>query len=337
MKKIGKIVLLTFALVLLINTALASGTGAGTAILAKAVSLNVHFVDQGGSSQSKSAATDGISDWTQSVKAIHGLDPQTALCPAITGFAEANHGPYQGLAAASNYVFDLSFRNRSNESVTTDVIAAMTQAGSRWSITDSAEKTIIEDQIEHYFVTVNSGTALAFERVTINVTASITAVPSTTKNVVSYNAFANAVGDMQNGAYGGIDNIAYYYILEAEGFDLTVVTRSVEITAPTGYTGNPNDPVPGAKVKYTIAVKNNSSSVATAVDISDVIPNSCHLYFNDTPTVEGEVNNHWVAGIDGTSFSPTVNTTAGGATVTFMDVNISANATITLNYTVTID
>jgi uncharacterized repeat protein (TIGR01451 family) len=325
---------------MLTGTALASGTAAGTVIQAKAVSLNVHFVDGAGVAQSKSAAADLlVEDWTEEVAAIHGLLPGTVLCPAIAAFAEANHGVYDALPAASDYVFNLTFRNRSNESVTADVEAALIQAGARWSITDTAAQTIVEDSIGQYYVTVNSGTALAFERVTVNITASITEVPSVTKNVVSYNVFDGAIGDNANGGYGGDDDIPYYYILEAEGFDLSVITRSVEITSPQlkGYTGGANDPVPGAKIKYTIAVKNNSSSVATAVDISDVIPNNCHLYFNDTPTVEGEVNDHWVAGTDGTGFDPTSNATAAGATITFKDINISANETITLNYTVTID
>lgn len=338
-KKARVIVSFLCLFVMLTGTVLASGTLAGTSILAKAVSLNVHYTTQGGVATQNSAAANGIEDWIEEVDAIHGLQPGTVFCPAIGTFAEANHGPYDALPAASDYVFNLTFRNRSNESVTADVEAALTQAGARWSIADTAAQTIVEDGLGQYYVTVNSGTALAFERVTVNITASITAVPSVTKNVVSYNVFDGAIGDNANGGYGGDDDIPYYYILEAEGFNLTVVTRAVEITSPQikGYGGGAHDPVPGSKVKYTIAVKNNSSSVATLVDISDVIPNNCHLYFNDAPTVEGEVNDHWVAMDDGSTFEPTSNTTAAGTTVTFKDINISPNYTITLNYTVTID
>lgn len=337
MRKIKGLILCFLFSVMFITALQASGTGAGVTITAPSTDLKIVYGDGSGGSTTKNASIDGINDWASEVKAVHGLLPGEISCPTIVGFTGANHGPYIGITGNQEYAISFTYNNRSNESITADIAAAVLGGGGRWTVADTSELNVDEDQNKTFFVTINVGNALAFERITVNITASITAVPSTTKNVVSYNAFENAVGDMQNGAYGGIDDIFNYYVLEAQGFNLSVVSRSVEVIAPTsrGYNGGANDPVPGAKIKYSIAVRNDGSTVATNVDISDKIPNNCHLYFNDTPEVLGERNNHWVAEPDG--FAPTLNTTAAGTVITFNDVNISPNNTVTLSYTVTID
>jgi uncharacterized repeat protein (TIGR01451 family) len=86
-----------------------------------------------------------------------------------------------------------------------------------------------------------------------------------------------------------VDDISHFYVLEAEDYDLEFVQRTSEVRAPTirGYTGNISDPVPGSKIIYTIVFKNNSTGKAMNVQIRDKIPNNCHLYYNDTPSVEG--------------------------------------------------
>jgi len=337
MKRIMKLLLGFLVVVVLTNALLASGTGAGTPIQAPSVNLKVTYTDGVGNSVTKNASADAVGDWAESVKAIHGLVAGDILCPDLAGFVATTH-LYTGVTANENYLFSFSFTNRSNEAVTADAAVVLAQNGTRWSMIDDPAKVIAEDAVQTFLITVNSGTAIAFQRVTLNVTTSITAVPSVTKNVVSYNAWTAAVGAAgDTGVYGGVDNIFNYYVLEAQGFELTVLSRTAEITAPVanGYAGLITDPVPGAKIKYTIAVRNDSSSVATDVDISDIIPNNCHLFFTDTPTVANEVANHWTALPAG--FVPTANTTAGGQTISFMNINISPNAVLTLNYTVTID
>ncbi len=332
-----KIILFSLLLLILASVTLASGTKAGSPITATSTNIVLRYSDGGSGEVSKNAKSDLIADWRQTIKAIHGLLPGDITCPQLAGFAKDTR-VYTNVTANVDYVFSFTYYNRSNENVTADAVTVFNQPASRWSYIDPAARRIVEDEAVTYKVTVNSGTAIANEKVTLNVTASITAVESGmgNLNVVSYNVFENVVSsDMQLGAYGGVNDIFNFYVLQAQGFSLTIITRNIDITVPSGYTGGAHDPVPGAKLTYTIVLRNNNTSVATNVDIFDNIPSNCHLYYTDVPTVLGEVRNLWNAG--GGGFTPTGNTVPGGSLITFNDVNISGNHTITLNYAVTID
>lgn len=307
-----KLLIVTGLVLMLTSAVYASGTAANTTIEALGSNIVVSFT--GGST-----AGGVTQNWSGSVLAIHGL-----LENNITGGTNRTD-----VAVGADQTFAFEYRNRSNQAVVVRMDSTLTQAAARWSMTDDATKNIAEDALETFTAIVNADTPEALELVTLDVTTLIESAANMPLNVVSYNAFANAVGDMQNGAYGGLGTFSHQYTLQAQGYDrISVVSRAAAIDGAQG-----TAVIPGAKILYTITVRNDSSSVATDISIADVIPNSCHLYFNDAPAVIGEVGDTWTTA----GFAPQANTTAAGATVTFSGLDIPANSTITLSYTVTID
>lgn len=327
LKKRGIFICLALILICL-NVLNASGVAAGTIINASSQNVQLSFTEAG-TTNIKLASDFDIDDWETKVLAIHGLLPGTATS-TLPGFSEET--PFYNNVTPDSYVFTFPVINRSNESVTIDITATHNQETTHWLLANSDAVFCPEDQMATFVVTLSASVLEALERVTLNTTVTLTETPST-KNIVSYNMFDMAVGAMANGGYGGTENVSYLYTLQAVGFNLEILSKTFVVTHPSGDLSG-EEPFPGSKITYTVVVKNNSVSNALNVSLNDVIPNNCHLYFDDMPTVAG-ASNLWEAADD---FSPTVNaTTGGGEIITFGNINIDADKKITLNYTVTVD
>lgn len=308
MKKIiGSLLVLT----LLCSSVFASGTLRGTVINALASDIVLNYAGN-----TKDATADGIADASQIVAAIHGLLETQADAPvALTGLVDGT------------YDFAFSYMNRSNGDVDVDITRVFTpDARGHWTVTgDAGIKAIAEDAVVQWTIAVVGASLESLEAATLSVTAKIQGADL---NVVSYNAFVGAVGDMQGGAYGGTDAINHVYRLEALGADVTILSRTAAITDPL----SGSNPIPGAKIKYTVVIQNNNSARIVGAQIADKVPNSCHFYDVDVPTVVGTEN-------DATVALPTLTAATGtaGADIVFSNMDIPANGTVTLDYTVTID
>ena len=125
-------------------------------------------------------------------------------------------------------------------------------------------------------------------------------------------------------------NYNYSFVLQAEGYNVKVVTRNFTIAMPDGYTGVTENIVPGAKITYTIVMQNLSNSIANDIILADKVPNNCHVFVTDaacTPNVIGA--NSWVWQ------GATQNANTAGA-IQF-DMTIPGSGTVTASYVVTVD
>jgi len=171
--------------------------------------------------------------------------------------------------------------------------------------------------------------ALALEEVTLNVTVELSG-----ETAVDYTRFSNAYAGatyQDEGNYGGAQSMGpFIFKLEAEGYSILVVDRQLTINAPAGYSGDAADAIPGSKIKYFIVLKNESTAVATSINLTDVIPDNCHLYYTDLPSVTGAASYEWQGAEDNDATSQTADA------VKYV-ITIPAEGTITASYTVTID
>ncbi len=303
-KLIGSLLVLT----ILCSAVFASGTRVNTIINAVAADIVLNYAGN-----TKNATADGLTDITSNVAAIHGLLETQANVPAL--LTDLVDGTYN---------FDFAYLNRSNDDVIVDINQVFTpDARGHWTVSaDEGTKNILEDQIATWNIAVVGALLESLEPATLSVTAKI---QGGGLNVVSYNAFAGAVGDMLGGAYGGTDAIAHTYSLIALGADVTILSRTSVITDPL----LGSNPIPGAKIKYTVVVQNNNAARIVGAEITDRVPNNCHFYDTDAATITGTEN-------DLTVVKPT-GTGAAGTAITYSNMNIGPNATLTMEYTVTID
>jgi uncharacterized repeat protein (TIGR01451 family) len=118
----------------------------------------------------------------------------------------------------------------------------------------------------------------------------------------------------------------YTFVLLAEGYTVKVLSRTVTVNAPNGTA----QLLPGAKIKYDITVQNLGGSIATSVNIKDLIPANCHLYYTDAPTVVGTTEWAWLGATDNAATNATTDAVK-------YEITIPALTTVTASYTVTLD
>ncbi len=334
MKNKFKILILSILLIALASNLLhASGTEAGSRIIAVSTNIEVIFTDSEGAAASKDASTDGIPDNIQTLLEINGL-VQTAT--DVSALGSPVSGVYKNIKGGTSgtvrpYLLTFTYMNRGNTSEDIKISSNVT-GGPRWITQDDVRKHVIEDDIGTLRVTLNVQNPISLEDISLRVIGSLV----TASNVVSYNAWTGAVGIIEGGfeanvPYGGLNNITNNYTLEAEGASLVFPDKTLAISAPPDYEGSATAPVPGAKLRYTTTIKNTSTVVAINVDFRDQVPNDCHLYYEDTPEISGTADTNY-------SWYGAQNNSAGsGSTFGWDDIRISPNATVTLKYSVTID
>lgn len=308
-----------------------SGTGKGIIILAP--SSNLVLGTEIDINYQKNATADALSDDAKNVIEINGLAKESVrdgnLAFASTMYA---NDYYKGLKPGEAYSVLLSYINRGNDTDAYGVTVDLVQQSNRWttSYSNSGLNNVGAWQIAQVEVKAMPESALSFEKTTLNITVGYDA-----GTAVSYNAYTGAFINntyANEGYYGGEDNFSYTFRLEAEGYDLKVLSRSTTINAPSskGYTGNGNDLVPGTKVKYIIAIYNNSTAVATSVNLKDAVPNNCHFYYSDAPAVVGALGWDWKGATDN-------NAGPGVVDPINFEITIPARGTVTASYTVTVD
>lgn len=322
MKKAGVVLIIVCSL---LSFMYASGTRAGSNILAPSTNLKVEYGDGGGGTTTKNASEFGINDQSSTVLEINGLVETSVDLSGLSGLS-FSEGIYKSVIPGNDYVLRFSYLNRGNNDEVVSFSSTVTDID--WAGSGEVTKDILEDATHTFIVTLNAGVNQVenLEKATINVMTQLV----DPDNVVSYNAFAAAVSDMLNGGYGGIDDIAHEYGFQIEGYNLMFNNRGTAVQAPPSYPNTSTDVVPGAKIRYSIVFKNNTKAIAKDVILRDVIPNNCHLYYTETPTVEGAVSSAWEGALDNNADSSTPEAVK-------FKVTVPAEGTVTASYSVTID
>jgi len=256
---------------------------------------------------------------------------------ALPGAQDGNMGLsyagslYKGLEPGDSYSARFFFINRGNDDDTYTVTSVLTQSASRWSKSEinSNLSNVSAWQMGSVEVVAEPTSALALEEVTLSVTVELSG-----ETAVDYTRFSNAYAGatyQDEGNYGGAQSIGpLFFKLEAEGYSIKVIDRQLTINAPASYSGDATDAVPGSKIKYFIILKNESTAVATSINLMDVIPENCHLYYTDLPSVTGAASYEWQGAENNDATSQTSDA------VKYV-ITIPAEGTITASYTVTID
>lgn len=329
----------TIVFFLLLTGLYASGTRANETIMAASTNIVLEFNNAAGITVSKTASEDSnVADATANVMEINGLvetnkDLASFLAMTDGGILnvdEIDYSLFQGFQNGSEYQISYAYLNRGNWDEAIQLTTTFNQLADRWSISVNATRVdVIEDQVGTFNIAIKALDLYAYERATLNVLIGL----ATPNNVVSYNAFEGAIGDMQDGGYGGLDNFAYHYILEAEGFHLTFVDRIVEVETPADYDGEvattTNMP-PGTKIKFSYVIKNENTAVATDIRLKDTIPEDTHFYHTEAPSVVGARAWQWLGSTTNTANAETAN-------VVDFEITISGNEQVTASYCVTLD
>jgi len=311
-----------------------SFTGAGKNLNILASSTNLVIETLVDLTYSRTATVDAITDATKQVLEINGLAKPSVrdgnLAFASTTFSNEY---YKSLKPGEAYSVLFSYINRGNDTDSYGATVNLIQPANRWNTTysNSGLTNVAPWQKADLEVQVLPAAANAFEKTTLNILIGYDAGAA-----VSYNRYPNAyaLNTFSNeGYYGGADSFNYTFFLEAEGYDLRVISRQSTINTPIDYTGTAGL-VPGAKLKYTVAIYNNSSAVATSINLKDNIPNNCHLYYTteplDGPNVEGTSLWAWKGETDNNAGPASPNA------VNF-EITIPARSVVTASYTVTVD
>lgn len=176
--------------------------------------------------------------------------------------------------------------------------------------------------------------------VAVSVTVPPNAVNNTTWNIeivcsANGNPIVTQYTGFNSGDYGGDGQVTSNLMFVVAGTPyILLIDRTVEIdtTGMTDYTGTADQPVPGAKLKYTIVLENNSTSGdAGAVDITltDYTP-------DDTTYFAGE--DSYTSDGDSTFTAPAISNGATGAVTWTQDGGaLDLGERVTFNYTVIID
>ena len=300
-----------------------SGTAVDTPINSYAADIVVSY-PQG----STNGSTSGVSSITGiNVQKVSGL-----AYPRIEdgGLGEQYIGNmYTGLMPGQQYALRYKFLNRGNGTNTYQVQSSLQQTGTRWSINTPTTVAVAPWQVAAVNIIVAPDASLAMEVATLNVSMNLSL-----DTAVQYSIFTGAYtgGTYNNeGVYGGVQGIAYQtYILQAEGYNVNVINRTINIVNPNGVTVDATNVVPGARIMYTIVLRNYGNATASDVIFSDKVPLNCHLYYSDIPTVNGAVSATW----EGATSNAVTHSDSNA--VRFR-LTLMPQTAATLSYTVTVD
>lgn len=242
---------------------------------------------------------------------------------------------YRGLEPGREYSVLLSYINRGNDVDSYTATVSLDQEASRW--TSSTYVNNLENvsrwQLASFEAKVVPAQANAYEQVTFNVAVALSA-----GTAHKYEGYAGAWfgGTFNNdGWYGGEQRFpvsgSHVFVLQAEGYELRFINKSAVIDVPAGaQETNQGKLIPGSQIIFTVVLKNLSTAAATSVNITDVIPQNCHLFYTNTPTVEGATSWAWKGAEDNNATSDTPEAVK-------FEVTVPSRGTVTVNYTVTVD
>lgn len=306
-------------------------TGNGKDLVIIAVSTNLSLTTLVDVGYSKNASSNALADDIKQVLEINGLAKESVrdgnLAFSSTDYTD-NY--YKALKPGEAYSVLFAYINRGNDTDSYGTTINLEQTSTRWttSYSNSGLNNVAPWQRAELEVSVLPSAANAFERTTLNVEIGYDA-----GDAVSYNRYPSAFAGnsfANEGYYGGDDSYSYQFLLQAEGYDLKIINRVSTINMPSDYTGTPGL-VPGAKIIYEVALYNNSSAVATSINLTDNVPNSCHLYYTpESPTINGTTLWAW-RGETSNEAGP-----ASTNAINF-EITVPARSVVTASYTVTVD
>jgi uncharacterized repeat protein (TIGR01451 family) len=321
----AKKIIITFLIVLAVaGASWAAGTSEGTVITARAASLNATYDDgQGGAAQNLNKAL--LTDVDKAITAIYGLLYQAGSSTIETVVAGGVNEHVTRL---------LTVRNNAN---TADAITCATSNAVLHQV--AGDGSVLNDWLAGLSFGLSDPNPAedADVAVTIGVTIPALAVNGTSLNIdLSADTASTPVGQYTgwNGtSYGGSAQQLRTATFLTQGTPyLEVVSRTSEVTAPAGYTGGANDAVPGARIKYTVVVKNaapTSSAAAANIAFNDQTPVNSTYYAAEPMSFTAD---------DGVAF--TTANVAGALTWTQSNSgtnSLKVGSFVTLNFTVTID
>lgn len=308
-----------------------SGTESGATINTLGASLQINAPHTLGSFSANGTVAQ---DTSRTVQKISGLAYETVL----TNVTQNANYLYQAMVPGQTYGISFEYIQRGNAGDTIDFNATLERkntdnfniASGASSLNYTESKAVAAWQVASFNILINADNAYSLDVSTLNVDVSVNGA-----DLVSYSAFTNAYAntfDNTDRAYGG-ENFSYVIMLKAEGYNLQILDRIVSVNAPTGYTGTAislDEIVPGTKIDHTIVIRNNSLSDAVNVNIKDLIPNNCHLYYieGETPTVDGSILWEWKGAT--TNVAP-------AADAIWYEMTIPGQSVVTASYSVTLD
>ncbi len=303
-----------------------SGTAANTNIVAQAGGMKLNY-----NTETRYASEDGIANDTTTVLKISGFAKERVYDGNLGETFENNL--YQGLMPGKEYSVLFSYINRGNDSDSLTANITLDQESSRWTtLSNGLLNNISKWQKIDYEVKVLPANALAYERTTLKVTLSLL-----NGNAVEYSKFTEAYGGGtlgDEGIYGGDDYFNYEFYLQAESVDLVFVDRIAYAEKPDSLVGgieiDEKNYVPGTKIRYAVVIRNDSAAMIPTVNLKDIIPQHCHLYYTDLPTIAGIPSSNW-------EWKGATANSATGEAVYFEIKNMPGNTTVTASYTVTLD
>lgn len=303
-----------------------SGTAANTNIIAQASAMKLNY-----DLETRYANEDNIANDTTLVQKISGFAKERVYDGNLGETFENN--AYQGLTPGREYSVLLSYINRGNDTDSLTANVNLQQEDSRWNmLSNGLLNNVSKWQKIDYEVKVLPASAMAYERTTLNITLSLL-----NGNAVEYSKFSEAYGGGtlgNEGVYGGADYFNYEFCLQAQSVELLFVDRLVYVEKPDslveGIDIDEKNYVPGTKIRYAVVIRNNSSITIPTVNLKDVIPEHCHLYYTELPTIEGIPTENW-------EWKGATENIAIGEAVYFEVRNMPGNTTVTASYTVTLD
>lgn len=270
---------------------------------------------------------------TVTVAKISGLEHEN-IKDGNLGEAFSNN-LYKGLEPGREYSVELNYINRGNDTDSYSADITLEQTDARWLKAEYVNNlsNVSRWQQTGFEVKVMPNQANNFEKVTLNI--SIELIGATAKK---YEAHPGAWlgGTFNNdGWYGGQQRFpesgSNVFVLEAQSYNVKFIKKTALINVPEEVQeSNQGKLIPGSQILFSVVLKNESSAVATSVNIKDVVPQNCHLYYTDTPAVEGAVSWQWKGATDNTADENTVD-------AVFFEVTMPSKGTVTVNYTVTVD
>jgi uncharacterized repeat protein (TIGR01451 family) len=282
-----KLLLIGFAAVLLLvpvaSFAVGTDTASGTLITAEGGNNVLNYKDLGGNTM-PTASTTTIET---TVTAMYGI-----AFPSIADPGDQSTDPN----VAVYYIYRV--RNDGNNSdvikLTTGDFGYTGTQGTDWAkvfildinnngtrntedTLEVTELSVTEDADRYFFLKITPSTNAKAAS-----TGSVTTTASTENGPVGIYTGANS------NSYGGLLSDTDETITTIKAPSLTM-TRVATVDAPTAYTGDVHDAVPGAVITYTINYINGGATSAESVIIVDKVPNDVtglHIGSNEAANVD---------------------------------------------------
>lgn len=255
MKLKGILLVLALGLLLMPGIASALGTNSGSTL-----TNNVKLFYQNVANEDQTPVTDAVSS---TVKAIYGYDSTVPT------------GNSTSISPGATATFRIRITNRAN---TSDTFTYSLDAFDTYGTSGFWSCSLYDSSGVNTLTSPHTDGAIAEDAET-SIVIKITA-PSTAANndagtawvsVRTNNSPAGSYTGNNGTTYGGEDTATFIFVTTVSG-PVMSISKTLSVSAPSGYGGGATDPVPGATLNYTIAYQNTGSGTAVSVWIYDTFP-----------------------------------------------------------------